>query len=173
MASTKRRNKKQPSDASEEDFEPFVRESLERLCEGQVKIIQDISKLKAKVQLNEGALDKISKQFTSLNQSFEELKGEFHDAKCKVDEIEVSVRNHVTQINQMYEHLLSLERYSREYNLPFHKIKECPGKDCLQKIQKLENAHRAGPRSDSKPRAIICKFVSPREIQSHSEEARP
>ena len=24
---------------------------------------------------------------------------------------------------------------------------------------KLENAHRAGPRSDSKPRAIICKFV--------------
>ena len=24
---------------------------------------------------------------------------------------------------------------------------------------KLENAHRAGPRSDSKPPAIICKFV--------------
>ena len=24
---------------------------------------------------------------------------------------------------------------------------------------KLENAHCAGPRSDSKPRAIICKFV--------------
>ena len=57
MALTKRGNKKQPTDASEEDFEAFVRESLARLCEGQEKIIQDISKLKAKVQLNEGALD--------------------------------------------------------------------------------------------------------------------
>ena len=101
------------------------------MCEGQDKIIQDISKLKAKVQLNEWALDKISKQFMSLNQSFKELKGEFHYAKCKVDEIKVSVQNHVTQINQMYEHLLSLERYSREYNLRFHNIKESPGKDCL------------------------------------------
>ena len=73
MASTKRGNKNQPTDALE-DFEAFVRELLARLCEGQEKIIQDISKLKAKVQLNEGALDKISKQFTNLNQSFEELK---------------------------------------------------------------------------------------------------
>ena len=127
MASTKRGNKKQPSDASEEDFEAFVRESLARLCEGQDKIMQDISKLKAKVQLNEGALGKISKQFMSLNQSFELLKGEFLDAKCKVDEIEVSVQNHVTTISQMYERLLSLERYSREYNLRFHNIKESPG----------------------------------------------
>ena len=72
--------------------------------------MQDIAKLKAKVQLNEGALDKISKQFTKLNQSFEELQGELHDSKCKVDEIEVSVQNHATQISQMYERLLSLER---------------------------------------------------------------
>ena len=84
--------------------------------------MQDISKLKAKVQLNEGALDKISKQFTNLNQSFEERKRELHDSKCKVDEIEVSVQNHVTQISQMYERLLSLERYSRECNLRFHNI---------------------------------------------------
>ena len=96
MASTKRGTKKQPTDASEEDFEAFVRESLARLCDGQEKIMQDISKLKAKVQLNEGALDKISKQFTNLNQSFEELQGKLHDSKCKVDEIEVSVQNQVT-----------------------------------------------------------------------------
>ena len=74
------------------------------------------------------------------------------------------------QINQMYERLLSLERYSHKYNLRFHTIEESPGEGCLQKIQdilatqlnlepKLENAHRAGPRSDAKPRAIICKFV--------------
>ena len=90
MASTTRGNKKQPTDAPEEDFEAFAQESLALLCEGQDKIIQDILKLKAKVQLNEGALDKISKQFTNLNQSFEDLEGELHDAKCKVHEIEVS-----------------------------------------------------------------------------------
>ena len=74
MTSTKRGNKKRPTDAPEEDFKAFVRESLACLCEGQEKIIQDISKLKAKVQLNEGALDKISEQFMNLNQSFEELR---------------------------------------------------------------------------------------------------
>lgn len=67
--------------------------------------------------------------------------------------------------------MLSLERYSREYNLRFHNIPESPGEDCLQKINdikksnqlnlepQIENAHRAGARSDVKPRAIICKFV--------------
>ena len=88
----------------------LFRESLVHLREGQGKIIQDISNLRAKVQLNEGALDKISKQFTNLNQSFEELKGELHDARCKVDEIEDSVQNHAMQISQMYERLLSLAR---------------------------------------------------------------
>ena len=168
--STKRGKKNDPTVAPEEDFEAFVRESLARLCEGQNKIIQDITNLKAKVQLNEAALGKISTQFTTLNQSLEELKGELHDARCKVDEIESSVQNHDMQIGQMYERLLSLERYSREYNLRFHNIPESPGEDCLKKIQdiladqlnlepKLENVHRTGPRSDAKPRAIICKFV--------------
>ena len=123
--------------------------SLAHLCEGQEKIMQDISKLKAKVQLNKEALDKISKQFTNLNQSFEELKGELHDSKCKVDEIEVSVQNHVKQISQMYERLLSLERYSREYNLRFHNIEESPGEDCLQKIRRGLLAEN--PRYSGKP----------------------
>ena len=60
MTSTKRGTKKQPTDAAEQDFEAFVRESLTRLCEGLEKIIQDISKRKAKVHLSEGALVKIS-----------------------------------------------------------------------------------------------------------------
>ena len=131
MTSTKRGNKKQPTDAPEEDFEAFVRESLARLCEGQEKITQDISNLKVKGRLNGGALDKISKQFTNLNQSFQELKGELHDARCKVGEIEGSIQNHTMQSGQMSERLLSLERYSREYNLRFHNIAESPGEDCL------------------------------------------
>ena len=170
MSLTTRGSKKPSNDAPEEDFETYVRELLTRLCEGQNKIIQDISSLRAKVQSNEAALEKLSKQFMTLNQSFEELKGELHDARCKVDEIESSVKNHTTQIAQMYERLLSLERYSREYNLRFHNIPESPGEDYLQKINgilanrlnlepQIENAHRAGARSGDKPRAIICKFV--------------
>ena len=96
--------------------------------------------------------------------------GKLHDARCKVDEIGSSVQNHTTQVAQMNERLLSLERYSREYNLRFHNIPESPGEVCLLKINdilanqlnvepKIENAHRVGARNDGKSRAIICKFV--------------
>ena len=88
MSATKRGKQKQQAEVSEEeDFETFqVRESLGQLSKGQKQIIQDISNLKAKVKLNETALDKISSQFKTLNDSFEELKGELHDARCKVEE---------------------------------------------------------------------------------------
>lgn len=94
--------------------------------------MQDISFLRDKVQQNEEALVKISSQFTTLNEGFEGLKGELHDARCKVDEVESHVRKHDNQIQGMYERLLSLERYSREYNLRFHNVLESYGKDCGQ-----------------------------------------
>ena len=111
MSATKRGKQKQQAEVSEEeDFETFVRESLGQLSKGQ----KQISNLKAKVKQNETALDKISSQFKTLNDSFEELKGELHDARCKVDEMESSVQKHAKQIEGMRERLLSLERYSRE-----------------------------------------------------------
>lgn len=94
MSTTKRGKQKQQAEVSEEDFETFVRESLGQLSKGQKQIIQEISKLKAKVKLNETALDKISSQFKTLNDSFEELEGELHDARCKVDEMESSFEKH-------------------------------------------------------------------------------
>ena len=171
MSATKRGKQKQQAEVPEEqDFETFVRESLGQLSKGQKQIIQDISNLKAKVKLNETALDKISSQFKTLNDSFEELKGELHDARCKVDEIESSVQKHAKQIEGMRERLLSLERYSREYNLRFHNVPESTNEDCVQKVRNIlsnqldmepefENAHRVGPRNDDKPRVIICKFL--------------
>ena len=101
MSATKGGKQKQRAEVSEEeDFETFVRESLGQLSKGQKQIIQDISNLKAKVKLNETALDKISSQFKTLNDSFEELKGELHDARCKVDEMESSVQKHAKQIEE-------------------------------------------------------------------------
>ena len=115
-------------------------------------------------------MDKISSQFTTLNEGLERLKGELHDARCKVDEVESHVQKHAEQIQGMYDRLLSLERYSREYNLRFHNVPESAGEDCGQRIYDIilnqlnlepviENAHRVGPRADNKPRAIICKFL--------------
>ena len=101
MSATKGGKQKQRAEVSEEeDFETFVRESLGQLSKGQKQIIQDISNFKAKVKLNETALDKISSQFKTLNDSFEELKGEVHDARCKVDEMESSVQKHAKQIEE-------------------------------------------------------------------------
>lgn len=70
----------------------------------------------------------------------------------------------------MRERLVSLERYSREYNLRFRNVPESTNEDCVQKVRNIlsnqfnmelevENAHRVGPRNDDKPRVVICKFL--------------
>ena len=171
MSTTKRGKQKQQAEVSEEDdFETFVRESLGQLTKGQKQIIQDISNLKAKVKLNETALDKISSQFKTLSNSFEELKDELHEARCKIDEMESFVGKHTRKFEGMRERLLSLERYSREYNLRFHNVPESTDENCVQKVRnilsnqldiepEIENAHCVGPRNDDKPLVIICKFL--------------
>ena len=58
------------------------------------------------------------------------MKGELHDANCKIEEIESTMQNQAQQIGAMHERFLSIERYSREYNLRFHNIPESPGEDC-------------------------------------------
>ena len=140
------------------------------MSEGQDRILHDVATLKGKVQLNESSLNDISARLTKMNQNYEEVKGELYDANCKIEEIESTMQNEAQQIGAMHERLLSIERYSREYNLRFHKIPESPGEDCGQKIgdilteqlkteTTIENAHRVGPSITDKPRAIICKFI--------------
>ena len=115
-------------------------------------------------------MNKISARLTKINQNYEEVKGELNDANCKIEEIESTMQNQVQQIGAMHERLLSIEFYSREYNLRFHNIPESPGEDCRQEIgdilteqlklePKIENVHRVGPSIADKPRAIICKFI--------------
>ena len=161
MSATKRGKKKQQAEVSEEeDFETFVRESLGQLSKGQKQIIQDISNLKAKVKLNETTLDKISSQFKTLNDSFEELKGELHDSRCKVDKMESSVQKHSKQIT----------RECVKDCCPLSGILENTNEDCVQKVRdilsnqldmepEIENAHRVGSRNDDKPRVIICRCL--------------
>ena len=68
------------------------------------------------------------------------------------------------EINDTYERLLSLERYSRDYNLRFYNISDSTGENCIAKLRDIleselklqpsvENAHRIGPRP------ILAKFL--------------
>ena len=129
---TREGNKKNPTYT--DDFEAFVRESLVKLSEGQDRILHDVATLKGKVQLNESSLNDISARLTKINHNYEEVKGELHDANCKIEEIESTMQNQAQQIGAMHERFLSIERYSREYNLRFHNIPESPREDCRQKI---------------------------------------
>ena len=66
---------------------------------------------------------------------------------------------------------MSLERYSRDYNLRFYNIPESTGEDCIAKLRdiiendlqlqsNIENAHRIGPfKDDGTPRPILAKFL--------------
>lgn len=170
MHNWNRGKQKQEAEVSEEDFETFVLQSLGQLSKGQKQIIQDISNLKAKVKVNETVLDKISSQSKTLNDTFEELKGKLHDARCKVDEMESSILWKTRSANWGMHERLFLERYSWEYNLSFHNVSECTDEDCIQKVSnilfnqldmepEIENAHCVGPRNDDKLRATICKFL--------------
>ena len=113
---------KQKNSTYTDDFEAFVRESLLKLSEGQDRILHDVATLKGKVQLNESSLNDISARLTKINHNYEEVKGELYDANCKIEEIESTMQNQAQQIGAMHERFLSIERYSREYNLRFHNI---------------------------------------------------
>ena len=78
-----------------------------------------------------------------------------------------------TNVNKVYERLLSLERHSRDFNLRFYNIPEDPNENCIEKLKTIlsndlgikpviENAHRIrGPRTGASndPRPVIAKFL--------------
>ena len=66
---------------------------------------------------------------------------------------------------------MSLERYSRDYNLRFYNLPESTGEDCIAKLcdiigndfqlqPNIENFHRIRPfKDDGTPRPILAKFL--------------
>ena len=87
----------------------------------------------------------------------EVFTGELHEANTRIDQIENDITKYAQVINDTYERLLSLERYSRDYNLRFYNISDSTGEDCIAKFRDIleselqlqpsvENAHRIGPR---------------------------
>ena len=176
---TSRRGRKMDSLVSEDqDFETYVRECLgsmlrdmESIKSNQAVFQQDLAEVKRK-------LDTTAE---SLNLKFETLNGELHECMVKTDSLETEVNNHAASTDRAYEKLLSLERYSRDFNSRLYNISERPGENCIERLQTLlsedlgftsviENAHRIGrPRTDSgaNSRPIIAKFLyRPERLQA-------
>ena len=78
---------------------------------------------------------KLERTTESLNLKFDTLNGEVHVAMTRVDKLEDEVSKLATNVNQAYERILSLERYSRDFNLRFYNIPEDSNENCIEKLK--------------------------------------
>ena len=102
---------------------------------------------------------KLERTSESLNLKFDTLNGEVHVAMTRVGKLEDEVSKLATNVKQAYERLLSLESYSRDFNLRFYNIREDSNENRIEKLKTIlsndlgikhviENAHRIeGPRT--------------------------
>ena len=125
----------------EEDFEAFVRhqfssisDDLKEMKGTQVKIQRDIESLQSQTKKNESSISKLKE---SLDTKLEVLTGQLHEANTRIDQIENDITKYAKEIDDTYERLLSLERYSRDYNLRFYNIPESTGEDCTAKLRDI------------------------------------
>ena len=155
----------------EEEFEVYVRSSLNKLCQdikeikdGQAKIRRDLQLLRNEVSSNKNERKKIRR-------CIEKLTADLHDVNCRVDRIESDLGKYSKDVGSLYERLGSLERYSRDFNLRFYNIPEVAGEDSLSKLAEIignglnirptiENANGVGTRrGDGSQRPILEKFL--------------
>ena len=113
----------------EEEFEVYVRRSLNNLCQdikeiedGQAKIRSDLQLLRNEVSSNKNEIKKIPR-------CTEKLTADLHDVNCRVDRIESDLGKYSKDVGSLYERLVSLKRYSRDFNLRFYNIPEVAGED--------------------------------------------
>ena len=162
-------------ETAEEDFETYVRHQLSSISDNlkemkvtQVQIQRDIESLQSQIKKNDSSISKLQEV---LDVKLEVLTGELHVTNTRIDRIENDITKYAKEIDVTYERLLSLERYSRDYNLRFYNIPESTSEDCIAKLRdilendlqlhpNIENAHRIGPfKDDGTPRPILAKFL--------------
>ena len=155
---------------NDDSFESYVKDCLETIRQDVETIKNNQAKFKEDLKTFEQKLERTTE---SLNLKFDTLNGEVHVAMTRVDKLEDEVSKLATNVNQAYERLLSLERYSRDFNLRFYNIPEDSNENCIEKLKTIlsndlgikpviENAHRiGGPRTGASndPRPVIAKFL--------------
>ena len=82
-----------------------IRQDVEAIKNNQAKFKGDLKTFEKKLE----------RTTESLNLKFDTLNGEVHVAMTRVDKLEDEVSKLATNVNQAYERLLSLERYSRDF----------------------------------------------------------
>ena len=162
-------------ETAEEDFETFVRHQLSSISDNlkemkgtQVQIQRDIESLQSQIKKNDSSISKLKE---ALNVKLEVLTGKLHETNTRIDRIENDITKYAKEIDETYERLLSLERYSRDNNLRFYNIPESTSEDCIAQLRdilkndlqlrlNIKNAHRIGPfKDDGTPRPILAKFL--------------
>ena len=164
-----------PKETVKEDFETFVRHQLNSISDNlkemkgtQVQIQRDIESLQSQTKMNESSISRLKE---SLDLKLEVSTGKLHETNTRVDRIENDITKYAKEVDDTYERLFSLERYSRDFNLRFYNIPESTVEDCIAKLSdilgndlqlqpNIENAHRIGPfKDDGTPRPILAKFL--------------
>ena len=141
-------------EAAEEHFETFERHQLSSISDdlkemkgAQVQIQRDIDSLQSQIKKNESSISKLK---GALDVKLEVLTGELHETNTRIDRIENDITKYAKEIDETYERLLSLERYSRDYNLRFYNVPESASEDCIAKLRDiLENDLQFHPNIES------------------------
>ena len=127
-----KKGKKQ--DVNDDSFESYVKDCLETIRQNVESIKNNQAKFKEDMKTFEQKLERTSE---SLNLKFDTLNGEVHVAMTRVAKLEDEVSKLATNVNQAYERLLSLERYSRDFNLRFYNIPEDSNENCIEKLKTI------------------------------------
>ena len=127
-----KKGKKQ--DVNDDSFESYVKDCLETIRQDVETIKNNQAKFKEDLKSFEQKLERTTE---SLNLKFDTLNGEVHVAMTWVDKLEDEISKLATNVNKVYERLLSLERHSRDFNLRFYTIPEDSNENCIEKLKTI------------------------------------
>ena len=181
---TTRKNKKSSESDTADDFQTFVRLTLNTLSEQVSDVIKGQKGLEKKLDQLDAKVEANTKTIKDLEESTNFQNGRIEDLEKQSKTAQEALTSHATQlsdtddaIKKMELKINSLERYTRSFNLRFLNIEEKPREDCRETLCELlkdnlklkadedpddwiENAHRTGPARNDGPRQLIARFHS-------------
>ena len=108
-------------------------------------------------------MDSVNTRIDNLMKDVQSVKSSLEFTQAQVDELTTSnfrAKEVQVQIEDLGNKLDDLKNRSRRNNLCFDGIPESPN-ETWQESESKERAHRVGrPRSDSKPRKIVARFLN-------------